>query len=134
MARLDLFGITKKVSSSPVWRESTTKNQYRVACLWLIIGRVICVKTGIPCNTSEVYHDLPLPSGHSLWTAKCHDEWETAYRASQIDYTRPRLAYFGELIEAQKTSGDGLNARKLDLWHMTSDQLGIMLMLATALV
>lgn len=60
--------------------------------------------------------------------------WETEYRASQMNYRRPRLAYFGELIEAQRNPGEGLNSQKLDLWHTDADQLGIMLMLATAMV
>ncbi|KAH8429244.1 Zn(II)2Cys6 transcription factor domain-containing protein [Aspergillus melleus] len=129
------FALDEQANPNHTWQDWIfSESRRRVACLWFIISRVICVKTGIPCDTTEVYRAIPLPSGHSLWTANCHEVWEAEYRASQMNYRRPRLAYFGELIEAQRNPGDGSNSQKLDLWHTDADQLGIMLMLATAMV
>ncbi|KAK9244232.1 hypothetical protein V1506DRAFT_542101 [Lipomyces tetrasporus] len=129
------FALDEQANPSQSWQDWIfAESRRRVACIWFVISRVICVKTGIPCDTTEVYGALPLPSSQSLWTANCAEVWETEYRASQMQYRRPRLTYFGELIEAQQNSDDEVMRQKLDAWHMGADQLGLMLMLATAMV
>ncbi|KAF7590323.1 hypothetical protein BBP40_002973 [Aspergillus hancockii] len=129
------FALDEQANPSQTWQEWIySESRRRVACTWFIISRVICVKTGIPCDTTEVYRAIPLPSSQSLWAASCPEMWDSEYRASQVRYCRPRLAYFGELIEAQRNPGDAMMAQKLDTWHAGADQLGFMLMLATAMV
>lgn len=111
-----------------------TKATIRVACIWFLIGQVISTKTGIPCDTSEEYHCLPLPGGRSLWECRNNKGWEADYSATQTTIPGRQLTYFGDLMEAQKANSDPSMIHKMDFWNAEADTMGFMLTLATAMV
>lgn len=121
---------------SPVWKLQAvlTNTIIRVACIWFIIGQVISTKTGIPCDTSEEYHCLPLPGGRSLWESRTNQGWEAEYSATQTTIPVRQLTYFGDLMEAQKAGSDPTMVHKIDSWNAEADTVGFMLTLATAMV
>lgn len=105
----------------------------RVACLWFLVDRVVCVKTGTPCETTQSFRALPLPSHKSLWEANTHSVWQSEYDAWCTMHSRG-LSRFGDLIDAHKLAGDMANARRLDVWNAGADSLGILLNIATAMI
>ncbi|KAJ5246265.1 hypothetical protein N7468_001248 [Penicillium chermesinum] len=111
-----------------------TKVNIRVACIWFLIGQVVVTKTGIPCDTSEEYHCLPLQGGRSLWESRTNQGWEAEYSATQTTIRGRQLTYFGDLMEAQKANSDPSMIQKMDSWNAEADTLGFMLTLATAMV
>ncbi|KAJ5641726.1 hypothetical protein N7490_005726 [Penicillium lividum] len=110
------------------------ESRRRVACIWFLIGQVISTKTGIPCDTSEEYHCLPLPGGRSLWECRTNKGWEAEYSATQTTIPGWQLTYFGDLMEAQKANSDPSMIHKMDSWNAEADTMGFMLTLAIAMV
>ncbi len=105
----------------------------RLSSLWFLIGCVICVKTGITCDPSLSYRDLPLPGLKSLWEATSQSAWELEYEASR-DLQASGLETLGNLIDAQKSSHSTSNAQKLDKWNAGVDNLGSLLNLVGTMV
>jgi hypothetical protein len=105
----------------------------RVACLWFLVDRVVCAKTGTPCESTQRFRALPLPSHKSIWEANTHSVWQSEYDRWGMIHSRD-LSRFGDLIDAHKRAGDMANARKLDAWNAGADSLGILLNIATAMI
>ncbi|RDW74921.1 hypothetical protein BP6252_06063 [Coleophoma cylindrospora] len=109
------------------------ESQRRLVNLWFLIGCVICVKTGISCDPSLSYRNIPLPSLKSLWEAPTHSAWESEYGASHM-LQASGLANLGDLIDAQQSGHLPLNAQKLDIWNAGIDNLGSLLNLVSTMV
>jgi hypothetical protein len=105
----------------------------RVACLWFLVDRVVCAKTGTPCESTQRFLALPLPSHKSIWEANTPTVWQSEYDVRGTIYSRD-LSRFGDLIDAHKRAGDITHARKLDAWNAGADSLGILLNIATAMI
>jgi hypothetical protein len=106
---------------------------FRLANLWFLIGCVICVKTGIPCDPSQTFRFLSLPSLKSLWEAPTQSAWEVEYEASH-DLQMSGLVTVGDLIDVQKSVYSPRNAQKLDTWNAGIDNLGSLLNLVSGIV
>ncbi|KAJ5548537.1 hypothetical protein N7513_005771 [Penicillium frequentans] len=129
------FSHPEQTHPSRAWPDWVfAESRRRVACIWFIIGQVISTKTGIPCDTSEEYHCLPLPGGRSLWECRTNQGWEAEYSATQTTIPGRQLTYFGDLMEAQKASSDPSMIHKIDFWNAEADTVGFMLTLATAMI
>lgn len=112
------------ISSMP--KAASLSTDYRLAILWLIIGAVICVKTGRPVDTTHSYRILLLPSPKAVWEAPAQLSWHYEYEASRV--TRIcGLSTIGELLDAQELSHLTSNSRKLDKWNADIDNLGFLL-------
>ncbi|KAF2807717.1 uncharacterized protein BDZ99DRAFT_392022 [Mytilinidion resinicola] len=109
------------------------ESQRRLAHLWLLIGCVICIKTGIPCDPLQSYRSLPLPGLKNLWEAPTQSAWEFEYEASHILHTSG-LVTLGDLVDAQKSGYSPSNAQKLDKWNAGVDNLGALLNLIGTMV
>ena len=105
----------------------------RVACLWFLVDRVVCAKTGTPCESTQRFRALPLPSHKSIWEADSHTVWQSEYDIWGTTYSRG-LSRFGDLIDAHKRASDKSHARKLDAWNAGADSLGILLNIATGMI
>ncbi|KAF2495287.1 hypothetical protein BU16DRAFT_385713 [Lophium mytilinum] len=105
----------------------------RLAHLWFLIGCVICIKTGIPCDPSQSYRFLPLPGLKSLWDAPTESAWELEYEATRILHTSG-LETLGDLIDAQNSRYSPSNAQNLDKWNAGVDNLGALLNLVSTMV
>ncbi|KAJ5174778.1 uncharacterized protein N7482_000655 [Penicillium canariense] len=129
------FSLPEQTHPSRGWPDWVfAESRRRVACIWFLIGQVISTKTGIPCDTSEEYHCLPLPGGRSLWECRTNQGWEAEYSETQTTIPGRQLTYFGDLMEAQKANGDPSMIHKMDSWNAEADTMGFMLTLATAMV
>lgn len=92
-----------------------------------------CVRTGTPCETTQRFRALPLPSHKSLWEASTHSAWQSEYDALSTMHSRG-LSRLGDLIDAHERAGDIANARRLDVWNAGADGLGILLNMVAATV
>ncbi|OOQ83528.1 putative polyketide synthase [Penicillium brasilianum] len=129
------FSLPEQTHPSRGWSDWVfAESRRRVACIWFLIGQVVVTKTGIPCDTSEEYHCLPLPGGRSLWECRTNQGWEAEYSATQTTIPGRQLTYFGDLMDAQKANSDPSMIQKMDSWNAEADTLGFMLTLATAMV
>ncbi|KAJ5712061.1 hypothetical protein N7488_006217 [Penicillium malachiteum] len=129
------FSLPEQTHPSRSWPDWIfAESRRRVACIWFLIGQVISTKTGIPCDTSEEYHCLPLPGGRSLWECRTNKGWEVEYSVTQTPIPGMQLTYFGELMESQKANSDPSMIHKMDSWNAEADTIGFMLTLATARV
>ena len=106
---------------------------HRLCTLWLLVGCVVCVKTGIPCDTSHSYRQIPLPSSKSLWEARTQSAWEAEYEANRM-LQMSGLVNLGHLIDLQRSQYTAISARKLDLWNASIDNLGSLLNLVVTMV
>jgi hypothetical protein len=105
----------------------------RLAHLWFLIGCVICIKSGIPCDPSQSSRSLALPALKSLWEAPSQAVWELEYEAS-LNLRANGLATLGDLIDAQKSAFLPANAQKMDKWNTGIDGLGSLLNLVGTMV
>jgi hypothetical protein len=104
---------------------------YRVAILWFLVSRVVCVATDTPCNTPEEIQTLPLSSPKSLWEANRRSLWQEEYEAYKVAQST-KLSAFGQLLDAQRGAVKVADTRKLDAWNSGIDNLGTLLNLVTA--
>lgn len=105
----------------------------RLSHLWFLVGSVICVKTGIPCDPMQSYRTIPLPSLKSLWEASDQQTWESEYEATR-NLQLSGLTTLGDLIDAQTSALVHKNAQKLDKWNAGIDNLGSLLNLVGSMV
>lgn len=107
------------------------ESRRRTALVWFFIDRVIYIKTGVPCDTSENFRELPVSSPKILWEARDAAVWQLEYRTLMA---RPEaLRFFGTLIDCRVKTGDRANARVLDLWNSDVDSIGYLLNLAVSM-
>lgn len=73
-------------------KAASLSTDYRLAILWLIIGAVICVKTGRPVDTTHSYRILLLPSPKAVWEAPAQLSGTTSMKQAVLleyaDYRR----------------------------------------------
>ncbi|KIV78005.1 hypothetical protein PV11_09773 [Exophiala sideris] len=125
-------GALRGISAS--WKEWIfDESRLRLAHLWFLIGCVVCIKTGNIYDRSQSYRSLQLPSPKCVWEANTEAAWgmeRDATRTCQMS----GLATLGNLIDAQKSADESLNAKKLDEWNAGADKLGSLLNLVGAVV
>lgn len=109
------------------------ESRRRLANLWLLVGFVVCVKRGVPCDPSESYRNVPLPGPKSLWEASTPSCWEMEYEASRMLHFSG-LVTLGDLVDLQRSEYTPSNARKLDMWNAGVDNLGSLLNLVGSMV
>ena len=102
--------------------------------MWFLMSRVVCVKTGIPCDATESFRTLPLACPKTLWEASTRDAWVSEYHMYGATTPAARLNTFGCLIESKKQWKEPAHARKLDLWNAEVDKLGSLLNAAVSMV
>lgn len=120
------------------WLQFLSRSQHnlttlRVACLWFLIDRVVCVKIGTPCETTQHFRSLPLPGHKSLWEANTHSVWRLEYDTWGT-MRNQGIGRFGDLIDAHKRAGELVDASRLDVWNAGADSLSILLNIATTMV
>ena len=123
------------------WSPGSTWNQWvfaesrrRTACVWFLISRVVCVKTGIECDAIKCFRNLPLPCPKTLWDASTREAWVSEYDVYGANTPLAGLDSFGSLIESNKRGTELAHARKLDLWNAQVDRLGSLLNAAVSMV
>jgi hypothetical protein len=104
-----------------------------MAIIWFLTDRCVSVRTGIPCDATEGFRDLPLPCPKALWEAQSRDAWASEYGAVYCD-KEPRLSRFGDLVDAHSKYGDASAMKMIDKWNAGIDNLGSLLNLAVFLV
>ncbi|KAF2143513.1 uncharacterized protein K452DRAFT_225511 [Aplosporella prunicola CBS 121167] len=130
----EVFCEEEQWDPSPIWEEWIfAESRRRVACLWFLIDRVVCVKTGLHCNASEGFRELSLPSTKFTWDANTQCSWQAEYESCRM-MRGTSMSRLGELIDAKQGDKDSSNARRLDVWNSGIDTLGTLLNLATAFV
>jgi hypothetical protein len=103
----------------------------RTGWTWFLFSRVADLKFGILCPSIRTYRTLPLPAPAPLWCARTADEWATARaRHRNVD----RLRTFGDLVDALSPHPPPGSHQQLAEWNAGSDNLGLLLSLATAMV
>ena len=100
---------------------------------WLLVGCVVCVKAGVPCDPTESYRSIPLPAPKSLWEASTQEAWELEYDASRM-LQLSGLVTLGDLIDLQRAEYTPANARKLDVWNAGIDNLGALVNLVGSML
>lgn len=123
------------------WRPGTNWNDWvfaesrrRTACVWFLISRVVCVRTGISCPTIDSYMTLPLSSPKTLWEAATHDAWASEYETYSSTLPGLGLDNFGSLVDFNKRWKEPVHARKLNVWNAQVDQLGSLLNAAVSMI
>lgn len=101
----------------------------RTALVWFLMGRVLSLQTGRPCETVEKFPILPLPSSRLQWEASGHTAWE-----QRVESSKSTLCTLGNLIQTHQQDEDTYNAPHLDHWNARNDGLGMLLNLAVAML
>jgi len=101
--------------------------------LWFLIGCVVCIKSGVPCDPSQSYRNLPLPSMKSLWEAPTKEKWAAELELSHI-LQSSGLSNLGDLLDTQASASTMSSARKLDRWNAGVDTLGSLLNLTSMIL
>ncbi|KIW67837.1 hypothetical protein PV04_07061 [Phialophora macrospora] len=109
------------------------ESRRRLSSLWLLIGCVVCVKTGVACDPSGSYRSIPLPGPKSLWEASTQSAWELEYEASRMLHVRGPVT-LGDLVALQRSAYTPSNAGKLDVWNARVDNLGSLLNLVHTMI
>jgi hypothetical protein len=86
------------------------------------VGSIVCVKLSIPCDISQSYRVLPLPSSKALWEASTREAWEAEYTYDQAH--SHGLITLGDLLDVQKAESSAANTKRLDSWNASVDALG----------
>jgi len=110
------------------------ESRRRTACVWFLLSRVVCVKTGITCDATERFRSLPLPCAKSLWEARTEEEWVEEYKMCGGAVSHAGLDSFGDLMEANERLKEVSYARRLDVWNANADKLGTLLNAAVSTV
>ncbi|CAJ2507938.1 Uu.00g091240.m01.CDS01 [Anthostomella pinea] len=128
------FDIDKMHDPGQTWENWIyAETRRRCAVAWFIMSRVIDLKFGVLCPTIIGYRSIPLTSPGSLWTARTRGEWEALREIHRQEGGLP-LRTFGELIDARAAPPDSDMGQRLNAWHASCDNLGLLLTQATALV
>ncbi|KAF2846068.1 hypothetical protein T440DRAFT_459260 [Plenodomus tracheiphilus IPT5] len=110
------------------------ESRRRTACVWFLISRIVCVKTGIPCDATESFRTLPLACPKTLWEASTIEIWASEYDVYGATTPGAGLDSFGSLIESNKRCKEPAHARRLDVWIAQVDKLGSLLNAAVSMV
>ncbi|ETI21809.1 hypothetical protein G647_05878 [Cladophialophora carrionii CBS 160.54] len=114
-------------SPSRTWEDWIfAESRRRLSSLWLLVGCVVCIKTGVACDPTGSYRSIPLPGPKSLWKASTQSAWEVEYEASRMLHVKG-LVTLGDLVDIQRSPYTPLNSGKLDVWNARIDNLGSLL-------
>ncbi|KAG9232721.1 hypothetical protein BJ875DRAFT_69579 [Amylocarpus encephaloides] len=128
------FSTHELTNPSGTWNDWIfAESRRRMCILWFLMDRVVSVTTGIACDTTAGYRDLPLPSHRSLWEAQSQEAWQSEYIAV-YNNSSPSPNRFGDLIDAHKHQDNPGSMQLLDSWNTGIDGIGYMLNLAIAMV
>jgi hypothetical protein len=129
------FCLPEKWSPESTWKDWVfAESRRRTACVWFLISRVVCVKTGIPCDAIESFQTLPLACPKTLWEASTCDTWVSEYDVYGASTLGAGLDSFGSLIESNRRWKEPAHARRLDVWNAQGDKLGFLLNAAVSMV
>ncbi|KAF2004894.1 hypothetical protein P154DRAFT_616643 [Amniculicola lignicola CBS 123094] len=109
------------------------ESRRRTACAWLLLARIVSVKTGLFCHVRENIENVPLPSGKMLWEATSEAAWETEMIQT---FDRTHDSYpktFGSLLDVHANNSDPSSAQQLDNWTANVDSLGTMMSIGIAM-
>ncbi|GAB7344352.1 hypothetical protein MBLNU457_2214t1 [Dothideomycetes sp. NU457] len=121
-------------NSDTDWSEWVfAESQKRLMYLWFLIGCVVCIKSGVPCDPSQSYRNLPLPCIKSLWEASTRDTWAAEVESSRI-LQSSGLSTLGDLLDTQASASSMSSALKLDKWNAGADTLGSLLNLTSLIL
>ncbi|KAF2802154.1 uncharacterized protein BDZ99DRAFT_429042 [Mytilinidion resinicola] len=105
----------------------------RVAVVWFLFDRIVCIRTGTLCEITGDFRALPLPSSKILWEAENEGVWRSEQNHGKSTTNNGFLS-FGDLIDAQRRTQHAESVRKLDAWTSRVDGLSTLLAIATVMV
>ncbi|EXJ59234.1 hypothetical protein A1O7_06666 [Cladophialophora yegresii CBS 114405] len=121
-------------SPSRTWEDWIfAESRRRLSSLWLLVGCVVCVKTGVDCDPTSSYRGIPLPGPKSLWEAPTQSAWEVEYEASRMLHAKGPVT-LGDLVDMQRSPYTPFNSGKLDVWNARIDNLGSLLNLVHTMI
>ncbi|KAH8895527.1 hypothetical protein GQ53DRAFT_744117 [Thozetella sp. PMI_491] len=100
------------------------ESKLRTGLVFFLLSLVVCVNADVSCAMMDVYREIPLCSGRTVWEAQTSTAWASEYSLAATQAVGHSLRNIGNLIDAQDATGNPLIVRALDNWNAHADSLG----------